>query len=76
MYCTYNVTLKRFRPTMAAGENQYSGCVFVALGVQHAMRCATLSSLWPAPFYSIFAHYLIHGKFSEKQLLNTGRCVF
>ena len=44
-------------------------CVFVALGIQHAPYC----HLWPAPFYSIFPHYLIKSTILEKKLLNTKR---
>ena len=29
--------------------------------------------LWPAPLYSIFPHYLINRRFSEKKVLNTWR---
>jgi len=40
--CTYNVTLRRVRPTVVAMEKQlsntYCECAFVALGIQHAMR--------------------------------------
>jgi len=43
MQCTYNVTLRLIRATIVAVEKQYiditySECVFVALGIQHAMR--------------------------------------
>jgi hypothetical protein len=40
--CTYNATLGLVRATTAAVEEQYyeyiSDCVFVALGIQHAMH--------------------------------------
>ena len=39
--CTFNVTLRRFRATTVAVEKRcvtYSKCVFVALGIQHAVR--------------------------------------
>jgi len=37
--CTYNVTLKRVRAiTVAVDTQSYSGCVFVALGIQREMR--------------------------------------
>ena len=40
--CTYNVTLRGVRATIAAVEKQLSitqsVCVFVALAIQHAMR--------------------------------------
>jgi hypothetical protein len=34
----YNVTLRRVRATTVTLEEQYSEYVFVALGIQHAMR--------------------------------------
>ena len=40
-HCTYNVTLRRVRVTIFAAEKNtitYSECMFVALGIQHAMR--------------------------------------
>ena len=41
--CTYNVTFRRVRATIVVVEKQWvlhnlSLCVFVALGIQHAMR--------------------------------------
>ena len=42
MQCTYNVTLRRARASnVAVGSNEYYTtcmCVFVALGIQHAMH--------------------------------------
>jgi hypothetical protein len=41
MYCTYNVTLRHVRATIVVLEQQEVLCilrVFVALGIQHAMR--------------------------------------
>jgi len=38
--CTWNVTLRRFRASIVVMEKQcvtYSECVFVAIGIQHAM---------------------------------------
>ena len=39
----------------------YSGCVFVALDIQHANAHAPYCHLWPARLYNIFPHYLING---------------
>ena len=52
-------------------------CVFVALGIQHAMRMRHIVFLWPAPLYNIFLHYLIQGTIfrGEKKLLNV-KCLF
>jgi hypothetical protein len=38
---SYNVTSRRIRASIVAVENEcvtYSECVFVALGIQHALR--------------------------------------
>jgi len=47
--------------------------VFVALGIQHAMRMGHIAHLWPAPLY-IFPHYLTNGTNYIKTLLNI-KCV-
>ena len=39
----------------------YSECVFVALGIQNAMRVRHIANLWPARLYNIFPHYPIKG---------------
>jgi hypothetical protein len=51
----------------------HSLCVFVVLGIQHAVRM----HLGPAPLHNIFPHYLIKGTIFEKKrkLLNI-KCVF
>ena len=36
----------------------YCERVFVALGIQHAMRMRRICHLWPAPLYNIFPHFL------------------
>jgi hypothetical protein len=56
--------LKRVRATTVAVEKQsftQPECVFVALGIQHAMRIRHIDICGlPLP-YSIFPHYLING---------------
>jgi len=49
--------------------------VFVALGIQHAMRITPYCYLWPVRLYHILPHYLINGTILEKKLLNI-KCVF
>jgi hypothetical protein len=51
----------------------YSECMFVALGVQHAMGMRRIV-MCPARLYHIFPHYPINGTIFEKTLLNT-KCV-
>jgi len=53
----------------------YSESLFVALGIQHAMRMRHVVIFSPAPLYNIFPHYLIKGTIFGKTLLNT-KCVF
>jgi len=79
---TYNVTKRRFREIIAAVEKHYalhnlSVCVFVALGIQQAMRMRHIVFLWTAPLYSIFLHYLIRVRFSglEKKSSEPKMCV-
>jgi len=38
-------------------SSTYSECVFVDLGIQHAMHMRQYY-LWPARLYNIFPHYL------------------
>jgi len=44
----------------------YSECVFVALGIQQAMRMHRSVHLWNLSLYHIFPHYLINGTIFEK----------
>jgi hypothetical protein len=77
---TCNVTVRRVLPTIVAAEIAiritYCECVFVALGIQHAVRMCCVVIL----LYSIFLHYPMNGtifkkKKKKKILLNT-KCVF
>ena len=42
-------------------------CVFVALGMQRAMRMRHIIICCPAPLYNIFPHYLINGNIFDKR---------
>jgi hypothetical protein len=66
--CTYNVTLRRVRVTIAAVENiTYSECVYLALVIQHAMRMRS-TVICTLPGSTIFfSHYLINGMIFEKK---------
>ena len=60
--CAYNVTLRSFRPTIPAEEsNEYYTtwvCVFVALGIQHAMcmRHIFICGIPALQYFFTFSH--------------------
>jgi len=67
--------MKGFHATIVTVEKQkiYSECVFVALGIQHAMRMRHFVILWPVRLYNIFPHNLINGTIYFKKLFGIKR---
>jgi len=49
--------------------------VYVALGIQHAMRMRHIIYPWPARLNNIFPHYLINGMIIEKKVIERKMCV-
>jgi hypothetical protein len=60
-HCTYNVTMRGVRATIATVEKQPE-CVYSAFNA-HALR----SNLWPASLYYIFPHFLKNGTILENK---------
>jgi hypothetical protein len=75
--CTFNVTLRRVRATIAAVKKSNETRVYIcSLRYPACNAHAPYCHLWPASIYCIFAHYLINGTiFGGKKLLNT-KCMF
>ena len=76
--CMYNVKLGHVHTTIVAVEKAISitcsVCVFVDLGIQHAMHIPHYH-LWPAWLYNIFPLYLIQGKIFEQKVTEHKMCV-
>ena len=74
-----NVTLRRFRVTIAAAEKAirmtYSECVFMALGYQHAMGMRRIITCGLSGSTIFFSYYLIKDTILKTKLLNI-KCVF
>jgi len=68
--CTYNVTLRRVRATIAAVKNNkyYTTCVCIcSLRYRACYAHASYFNLWPGRLYNTFPHYLINGTIFEKK---------
>jgi hypothetical protein len=77
--CTYNKILRCVCATIVAVEKQWvlhnlSVCVFVALGIQHAMHVHHIGISGLPRSTLFFPHYLTNGTIFEKKLLDT-KCV-
>ena len=70
----WNAALRRVRATTVAVE-KVEVCVFVALGIQHAMRMRRFDIYRLPDSTEFFPHYLINGAIFGKRKLNT-KCVF
>jgi len=42
-------------------------CVFVSLGIQHAVHMSDICHLWSAPLCYVFPHYLLKGTIFDKK---------
>jgi len=70
MYWTYNITLRRVRAAIVAVAKQcatYCGSVFVALGIQHAMRMCRIIACGLSGCTTFFSHYLKKGTIFEEE---------
>jgi hypothetical protein len=54
----------------------YSEYVFVALGIQHAIRMRHIVICGQAPLYSIFPYYLLNDTIFEKKITEHNVCFY
>jgi len=59
-----------------AVSSTYSGCIFVALGIEHLMRLRHIVICGLHGSTIFFPHYLINGTIFEKEMLFNVKSVF
>ena len=69
MYVLHNIEARSSNHCCSGKAESIAYCeyVFLALGIQHAMRLRNVV-MWPAPLYNTFPHYLKGHNFRKNHL--------